>query len=44
NTHQSPCKGLEKVLKRVAYGFRDQQYFNLRLYALHHASVTLNVG
>lgn len=33
-----------KVLKRVAYGFRDQYYFRLRLYALHHATITRNVG
>ena len=24
-----------KVLKRQAYGFRDQEYFKLRLYNLH---------
>ena len=24
-----------KVTKRVAYGFRDERYFRLRLYALH---------
>ena len=29
-----------KVLKRNAYGFRDEQYFNLRLYALHERNVT----
>ena len=29
-----------KVLKRNAYGFRDEQYFKLRLYALHERAVT----
>ncbi|MBQ7427582.1 MAG: transposase, partial [Prevotella sp.] len=29
-----------KVLKRNAYGFRDEQYFNLRLYALHERNIT----
>ena len=24
-----------KVMKRTAYGFRDEHYFKLRLYALH---------
>ncbi|MBR0116860.1 MAG: transposase, partial [Prevotella sp.] len=24
-----------KTLKRMAYGFRDEQYFTLRLLALH---------
>jgi transposase len=28
-----------KVLKRVAYGYRDQEYFQLKILALHaHAS------
>ena len=27
-----------KVMKRVAYGFRDERYFQLRLYALHDAA------
>lgn len=26
-----------KVMKRVANGFRDERYFELRLYALHDA-------
>lgn len=33
-----PLEGLNnkiKVLKRMAYGFRDQEYFKLRLYDLH---------
>ena len=33
-----------KVMKRVAYGFRDERYFELRLYALHDCSITPNVG
>lgn len=33
-----------KVLKRIAYGYRDEDYFKLRLFALHHASITRNVG
>lgn len=33
-----------KVLKRVAYGFRDDDYFKLRLFALHDARITRNVG
>lgn len=33
-----------KVIKRNAYGFRDECYFKLRLYALHHCSITRNVG
>ncbi len=33
-----------KVLKRVAYGFRDDQYFTLRLFALHDARITRNIG
>lgn len=33
-----------KVLKRVAYGFRDDEYFKLRLFALHDCHVTRNVG
>ena len=28
-----------KVLKRQAYGYRDMEYFKLRLYALHEAQV-----
>ena len=33
-----------KVMKRVAYGFRDERYFELRLYALHDCRITPNVG
>ncbi|MBD5419913.1 MAG: transposase [Bacteroides sp.] len=33
-----------KVLKRVAYGYRDDEYFKLRLFALHDACITRNVG
>lgn len=33
-----------KVLKRVAYGYRDEDYFRLRLFALHDARITRNVG
>ena len=33
-----------KVLKRSAYGFRDERYFKLRLYALHDCRITRNVG
>ena len=33
-----------KVLKRTAYGFRDERYFELRLYALHDCRITRNVG
>lgn len=33
-----------KVMKRNAYGFRDQEYFMLRLYALHECGITRNVG
>lgn len=33
-----------KVLKRVAYGFRDDMYFKLRLFALHDSHITRNVG
>lgn len=33
-----------KVLKRTAYGFRDERYFKLRLYALHDCCITHNVG
>ncbi|GAB6975095.1 ISL3 family transposase [Prevotella falsenii] len=29
-----------KVLKRNAYGFRDEEYFKLRLYALHERNIT----
>ena len=33
-----------KVMKRVAYGLRDERYFQLRLYALHDCRITPNVG
>lgn len=33
-----------KVLKRTAYGYRDDEYFQLRLYALHDCRITQNVG
>ena len=33
-----------KVMKRNAYGFRDEDYFRLRLYALHDCRITRNVG
>ena len=33
-----------KVMKRNAYGFRDEKYFTLRLYALHACRITRNVG
>lgn len=32
-----------KVMKRNAYGFRDDKYFTLRLYALHDCRITRNV-
>ena len=33
-----------KVMKRNAYGFRDERNFTLRLYALHDCRITRNVG
>ena len=33
-----------KVMKRTAYGFRDERYFELRLYALHDCRITRYVG
>lgn len=33
-----------KVMKRNAYGFRDERYFTPRLYALHDCRITRNVG
>ena len=33
-----------KVMKRNAYGFRDERYFTLRLYVLHDCRITRNVG
>jgi transposase len=32
-----------KVMKRNAYGFIDEQYFELRLFALHDSRVTRNI-
>lgn len=33
-----------KVMKRTAYGIRDNTYFKLRLFALHDCRITRNVG
>ena len=33
-----------QVMKRNAYGFRDEKYFTLRLYTLHDCRITRNVG
>lgn len=33
-----------KVMKRNAYGFRDERYFTLRPYALHDCRIARNVG
>ena len=33
-----------KVLKRIAYGYRDMEYFQLRLFSLHDQAVTQNLG
>ena len=33
-----------KIMKRNAYGFRDERYFTLRLYALHDCRIIRNVG
>lgn len=33
-----------KVMKRVAYDFRGEKYFHLRLYVLHDCRITPNVG
>ncbi|MDY3119636.1 transposase, partial [Porphyromonas somerae] len=33
-----------KVMKRIAYGYRDDDYFKLRLFALHDCRITRNVG
>ena len=33
-----------KVMKRVAYGFKDKRYSELRLYTLHDCRTTPNVG
>lgn len=33
-----------KVMKRNAYGFRDDRYFTLRLCTIHDCRITQNVG
>lgn len=33
-----------KVMKRVAYVFREERYFQLRLYVLHDCHIPPNVG
>ena len=33
-----------KVMKSVAYGFRDERCLQLRLYVLHDCRITPNVG
>lgn len=33
-----------KVMKRIAYGYRDDDYFKLRLFALHVCRITRNVA
>ena len=33
-----------KVLKRTAYGYRDDEYFKLRLFNLHNDKITRFVG
>lgn len=33
-----------KVIKRTAYGFKNERYFKLRLYPLHDSRITRNVG
>ena len=33
-----------KVMRRVPYGFSDERYFRLRLYALHDCRITPHVG
>ena len=33
-----------KMMKRNAYGFREERYFKLRLYALHDCRITRKVG
>ena len=32
------------LMKRNAYGFRDEEYFKLRLFSLHDCRITRNVG
>lgn len=42
-----PVEGINnkiKVMKRNAYGFRDDKYFELRLLSLHDCHITRNVG
>ena len=34
----------KKVMKGTAYGFRDEKYFRLPLFALHDCRITRNVG
>jgi len=39
-----PLEGLNnkiKVLKRMAYGFRDKEFFKLKIYAIHKAKYSL---
>ena len=39
-----PVEGINnkiKVLKRQAYGFRDMEYFKLRIFSLHEARYAL---
>ncbi|CAN5183237.1 ISL3-like element ISBma1 family transposase [soil metagenome] len=39
-----PLEGLNnkiKTLQRQAYGFRDQEFFELRIYSIHHAKYAL---
>ncbi|MBB1551054.1 MAG: transposase [Prevotella sp.] len=33
-----------KVFKRTAYGYRDDEYFKLRLFNLHNDKITRFVG
>ena len=33
-----------KVMKRVAYGFRDERFSRLRLYAVNDCRITPNIG
>ena len=37
-------EGINNKMKRNAYGFRDERYFELRLFALHDCRITRNVG
>lgn len=44
NISTGPLEGTNnkiKTLKRQAYGFRDEEYFQLKLYALHEAKLQL---